>query len=654
MIGKMLVNRYEILEKIGDGGMALVYSAKDHLLNRTVAVKILRSQFADDEQFVERFRREARSAASLSHANIVNIYDVGETNNIHFIVMEFVHGKNLHDLIRENKQFSQEFIVNVGKQIAMGLAHAHFHGIIHRDIKPHNILITPEGRVKVTDFGIAQAMSATNLTQTGMVLGSVHYFSPEQATGSNVQAVSDLYSLGIVLYEMITGKRPFYGDSPIAIALKQVQESPTPPSRYVSDVDGELENLVLNLLGKDPEARPSNADEVVRIFQKIERRFDTDPERQVHTDHTIPIPITEVSKEGGVGVAKNKRKSTKRKKRKNRRSKFWIVFTILLVLGAITFGVIRIIPTILFPDEVQVPDVVGLREMDGYQMMRASGLWLKVEQTVFDNEIPQGHIISQDPLPGRMVKQDREILVRISKGAEEMVMPDVMGLVAREAKLTLTQAGLVLGDEEEVYDPEVNPNIVLEQWPRPGGTISKGTPVDLVISKGQKATVPFSLPDFRGEAFENIEERLAQLGLEVGNSWPEYSTIYSKGQIVEQNPAPGTEVQEGWKVDFVYSQGQSQPMAPPHTAKGEEIEEESSDWTHEDLWNILEVTIDIPSGPPQEIVILVIDDFGAREVYRESHFGGSRVTRNVQGRGKDARLFVYIGGRQFLEKGFME
>ena len=183
MIGEILANRYEILEKVGDGGMALVYSAKDHLLSRVVAVKILRAQFAHDEEFVERFRREARSAASLSHPNIVNIYDVGETAGVHFIVMEYVQGKNLHDLIREKGHFSQDDVIDVGQQIAMGLAHAHYHGIIHRDIKPHNILITTEGRVKVTDFGIAQAMSSTNLTQTGMVLGSVHYFSPEQARG---------------------------------------------------------------------------------------------------------------------------------------------------------------------------------------------------------------------------------------------------------------------------------------------------------------------------------------------------------------------------------------------------------------------------------------------------------------------------------------
>src|SRR5690554_2552293 len=342
MIGKMLVNRYEILEKIGDGGMALVYSAKDHLLNRTVGVKILRSQFADDVQFIERFRREARSAASLSHANIVNIYDVGETDEVHFIVMEFVQGDNLHDLIKQNRRFSQEFIINVGKQIAMGLAHAYYHGIIHRDIKPHNILITPEGRVKVTDFGIAQAMSATNLTQTGMVLGSVHYFSPEQATGTNVQAASDLYSLGIVLYEMIAGHPPFKGDSPISIALKHIQDNPLPLRDVRPDLDSELEDLVLKLLNKDPKKRAGNAEEVVRAFQRIERRLEMAQhgEGQEPGDQTMPLPVAGQSTEGGLDLAGRKKRSKKKGKKTEgarRSSKGLIILVILLILGGAGF-----------------------------------------------------------------------------------------------------------------------------------------------------------------------------------------------------------------------------------------------------------------------------------------------------------------------------
>lgn len=655
MIGEILVNRYEILEKIGDGGMALVYSAKDHLLNRIVAVKVLRDQFAHDEQFVERFRREARSAASLSHPNIVNIYDVGETGQNHFIVMEYVQGNNLHDLIRTQGRFSQDFIVDVGKQIAMGLAHAHYHGIIHRDIKPHNILITDEGRVKVTDFGIAQAMSATNLTQTGMVLGSVHYFSPEQARGVNVQASSDLYSLGIVLYEMITGLQPFRADSAVAIALKQIQEPPAPLRNYAPDLDSELEDLVLRLLAKEPQQRPASAEEVVRIFQRIERRLDADGEEQV--DATMPLPALKWGWKGGFGLKKGKQQNKQLKKQpkkqqkqqKSGRSKFTLVLILLLILGGIGFGLVRLIPLLLFPDDVRVPNVVGMFELEAQRTLRESGLILKVERTVFDNEVPAGYVISQDPLAGRSVKQQREVSVWVSKGTEEVEMPSVIGLAPREARLTLTQSGFVLGSETEVFDPDVGPNTILEQWPEPGEIVAKGTAVNLVISKGQRAIVSFPLPDFRGQDFDAVKTRLGELGLVLGNSWPENSTVYRAGQVIEQNPSAGTEVQQGWKIDFVYSQGQPQPGPLPQT--NQELREEPQ-WTHENLWKTLEVTVNVPNGPDQEVVILVIDDFGAREVYRETHKGGTRVVRTVQGRGDGAQLQVYIGAKQFLDQKF--
>jgi len=657
MIGEMLANRYEILEKVGDGGMALVYSAKDHLLSRIVAVKILRAQFADDEEFVERFRREARSAASLSHPNIVNIYDVGETDRAHFIVMEYVQGNNLHDLIRDYGSFPQDVVVSVGKQIAMGLAHAHYHGIIHRDIKPHNILVTDEGRVKVTDFGIAQAMSSTNLTQTGMVLGSVHYFSPEQARGVNVQAASDLYSLGIVLYEMIAGHQPFRGDSPIAIALKQIQENPLPLRDSRPELDGELEDLVLKLLNKEPKKRPHSAEEVVKAFQRIERRIEMQTDGQEQEDHTMPLPAQGKSRRGGLGLAtkkkrtKKQQKRTSNKKKEPRKSRGFVVVVTLLILLGVGFGLVRLIPRFLFPDEVRVPNVVGLFELEAGRVLRDADLVLKVEQSIFDNEVPAGHIISQDPMAGRMVKQNREILVRVSLGPEEVEMPSVIGLTAREAKLGLTQAGFVLGEEEEQYDPEVSPGIILEQWPEPGEIVMKGMAVNLVVSKEQEAPLSFALPDFRGQDFELVKAQIRELGLPLGNSWPEYSTIYRQGLVVEQNPSPGTMVQAGWNIDFVYSQGLSGSTPEPQIPADPRDEPQ---WTHENLWKTQEVIVDVQPGPDQEVVILVIDDFGAREVYRETHKGGSRIVRTVQGRGEAARLQVYIGGRQFFDRLFQE
>ena len=455
---------------------------------------------------------------------------------------------------------------------------------------------------------------------------------------------------------MIAGHTPFKGESPIAIALKQIQDHPLPLRDLRPDLDGELEDLVLKLLNKEPKARPGSAEEVVKAFQRIKRRRDAIGDMPGHEDQTMPLPVTGKPWIGGFGLANRKKKSNKKQTKgasaKDRvPKKGRIVLIILLLLLGMGFGAVRLIPKLLFPDDVRVPDVVGLLENDARRVLGEADLVLKVEQSLFDNEVPAGHIISQDPLAGRMVKQQREILVRVSMGAEEVEMPSVLGLTAREGKLGLTQAGFVLGEEEEAYDPEVLPGLVLEQWPEPGEIVLKGTAVNLVISKGQESLQFFALPDFRGQNFELVKAQIAELGLPLGNSWPEYSTIYRPGEVVEQNPAPGTQVQPGYSIDFVYSQGTASQTPEPHTPADPR---EEPQWTHENLWKTVEVTIDVQPGADQEVVILVIDDFGAREVYRDTHKGGSRIVRTVQGRGQDAKIQVYIGGRQFFDQAFSE
>ncbi|NMB11853.1 MAG: Stk1 family PASTA domain-containing Ser/Thr kinase, partial [Firmicutes bacterium] len=268
MEGEVLSNRYEIEDRIGEGGMALVYRAKDRLLHRWVAVKILREQYASDEDFVERFRREAQAAASLSHPNVVNIYDVGEVQNTYYIVMEYVRGINLKELIRKEGKLTPELSVDIALQVAAALGHAHRNHLVHRDIKPHNILITDEGRVKVTDFGIARAVSTSTLTQTGLVIGSVHYFSPEQARGGVSSEQSDIYSLGIVLYEMLTGTVPFTGETPIAVALQQLQDPVPSPRKLDPSIPKPLEDVILKALAKEPQERFRSAEEFIQALQK--------------------------------------------------------------------------------------------------------------------------------------------------------------------------------------------------------------------------------------------------------------------------------------------------------------------------------------------------------------------------------------------------
>lgn len=298
-MSKVLSDRYEIIEKIGVGGMAIVYKAKDLLLNRVVTIKVLREQFASDDDFVRRFRREAQSAASLSHPNIVSIYDVGKDGDTEYIVMEYVEGQNLKELIRNYAPLSSEQSINLARQIAEAIRHAHEHHIIHRDIKPHNILVTADGRAKVTDFGIARAVSAATMTHTGDIIGSVHYLSPEQAKGVQTNEQSDLYSLGIILYELLTGKVPYDGETPVAIALKHLQENPVPPSQLNPRISQGIENVILKAIAKAPERRYQTAVEFVEDLNHIQNG---EPIRKIERPLEEDLDSTRIHKSLSNGV----------------------------------------------------------------------------------------------------------------------------------------------------------------------------------------------------------------------------------------------------------------------------------------------------------------------------------------------------------------
>ncbi len=674
MIGQILLNRYEILEKTGEGGMAVVYRARDTLLNRQVAVKVLRSQFATDREFKERFRREAQAAASLSHPNVVNIYDVGDTGRIHFIVMEYVVGRTLHEIIRDESPLAIDHCIDIAHQIAQALAHAHQHHIVHRDIKPHNILITNDGRVKVTDFGIAQALSSANLTQTGMVMGSVHYFSPEQAKGVNVQHFSDLYSLGIVLYEMLTGSVPFKGESPIAVALKQIQDTPASPGNRRSDIPDPLAALVMQLLEKSPSQRGESAGHLASVLMQMRGRSEH-PTPVMYDTVTQKIPTaanndTSAGKEDDMpdkrsqSNTQNKRKSKKSNGKQKRRSLLPVLFLIVLISG-LAWTAQYIVPRLLFPAEVQVPNITGLTHNDAQRLLSQYGLRIQLGREVFHDHVAAGAVISQDPSPGRTVREGREIAVQISRGPEYVAMPSVVGLTTREARLQLTQAGFILGEEEAVMDLAAPLNTVVDQEPAANQDVPLGIPVNLYINRGREALGTVAVPDVRGETIDMAEAILEEAGLNMGGTWPEFSTSVDAGRIIEQNPSPGREVEAGWTVDFVYSQGVPTDVSPPVAQQPDSDpgqdpstpdapDDETAQWEAGTNWKSVDVTIDVPEGRSQEVVILVIDDFGAREVYREVEVGGARFSQSVQGRGEQAQIQVYIGGRMFLDSTFRE
>jgi serine/threonine protein kinase/beta-lactam-binding protein with PASTA domain len=548
VIGQLLGNRYRILELIGEGGMALVYKAECTLLQRTVAVKVLRPQYSSDKEFVTRFRREAQAAASLSHPNVVNIYDVGEDEGVHYIVMELIEGDNLKSLIRREAPLPVNQALRIALQICEALRHAHDHNIIHRDIKPHNILLTADGRVKVTDFGIARAISAGGFTQTGVVMGSVQYFSPEQAKGLPVGPQSDLYALGCVLYEMLAGEVPFTGESPIAIALKHIQEKSVPVEKLRPGLPPGVVRIVEKALAKDLGERYPSAWSMIidlkaalGIEPPVEEKSEDFPtqiltapvgeEREEKKEY--PRLPDELEEETETGVKKGKNWA-------------WIVVTIFAALLLFGVGFLFFIPS---QPVTRVPDVTGLTLSEAANRAGEHGLGVKTVRHDYSEVVPLGHIITQDPKPGRSLRRGRDIEVVLSRGKEMVVVPDLSGKTRIEAEIILEDARLKLGDVYHEPSSEVPRGLVVRQKPAPNLQIERGATVDLYLSRGQDYV---EMPNFIGRPLVEVQAELASLGL-VANMVTEKYSAYPRGQILDQEPPPGSVVPLGTPVNFVVS-----------------------------------------------------------------------------------------------------
>lgn len=551
--GKILGNRYEIIEKIGNGGMATVYKSKDRVLNRYVAVKILRDEFTTDEEFIKRFRIEAQSAASLTHPNIVSIFDVGNEGSLYYIVMELIKGKTLKEIItEENGPLPWKWSLNVVTQIASALETAHKNNIVHRDIKPHNIIITEDGIAKVTDFGIAKAVSNSTITAFGTTIGSVHYFSPEHARGGYTDAKSDLYSLGVVMYEMLTGRVPFDADTPVSVALKHMQEDPIEPKELNDNIPQVVNDIIMKAMQKDVNLRYQSATEMLKDLNAALKNPD---DNFVHIGSNVGAATQRISTQE-IAEAERKAKEANNPKNGKKPNKF-IQFVkkhkaLSFVIGAIilffvAFGATMGIVELVNPNDVQIPDLVNKTQDEAEQIVKELKLKLVVKSEEYNENVEEGKIISQDPAyqENYTVKEHSEISVVISKGTETVEVPDVVGKTREEAEKLLKDAGLVAEITEE-NDEKVEAGIVLSQDIEDGETVNKGSTVKLVVSKGS-GIVNVEVPSLVGKTEQEARNLLTEAGLKV-NVVNDEDESKNDGVVLRQSRDAGTEVQEGTTI----------------------------------------------------------------------------------------------------------
>ena len=626
LVGLVFDHRYEVQQKIGVGGMADVYRGKDTLLGRPVAIKILHQNFGSDQDFVARFKREAQAAGKLNHPNVVSMYDVGFDQGFHYIVMEYVSGCTLKEYIQHHgAQVTVQEAVKITVAIAEGLEHAHMMGIVHCDVKPHNILITDSGRVKVTDFGIARAInSATTMMYTNSVMGSAHYISPEQASGKSINVSTDIYSLGVVLYELLTGEVPFRGETPVSVALQHVKDRVVAPRIKNAMIPPQLEQVVLMALEKEPGKRFGSISEMIQALRmSLGYRGGTSARPIQHDFATQVLPpleteVLEEEEEQPEGILA---------KLGSLPQKYVIggaVFAFLLAFlwAFLSFG------NFWSNSTVDVPNVVGKQLSVATRLLEERHLRVSSSE-VTNSDVPAGQVISQSPEPGESVKEQRMVHLVVSKGAGDITIPDLQGMSFDQAREKLKALGLSIGKISYESDSSKEDGVVISQGLQAGGKASKGATVDITINQTKSTTV--EIPNVVGMTIKEAKEALGNLGLSISKI---SGSNEDSAVVTAVSPAPGSSVKRDESITLV-----GQPKdgkkdganAKQGTTKG-----------------VVDVTV--PNGrASQHVKLVVIDDDGGRVVYDGTNAPGDRIVKSVSGSG-NVRVQIYLNNALVQEQ----
>lgn len=626
LVGTLFNDRYQVLEVLGSGGTSVVYKAKDILLNRLVTIKILREQFARDEKFVSRFRNEAQAVARLSHPNIVSIYDVAFAEGVHYLIMEYVEGGSLKEYIDQHGPLPVDETLDIFHQLLNALQHAHENNVIHRDIKPHNILLDVKHNVRVTDFGLA--VTTTNLTnQTNNdVMGSVYYMSPEQIKGEQITAATDTYSAGLLLYEMLCHQRPFTGDSAVEIARQHLKGNVTPPHKLNPDIPTELSSFVMKAVRRDKQLRFADAGQMLAEFRAMQNRS-----RRVRVKPII-IPVSPTVGGGPADAADEEPRKVVVKRHmtmpetnrsgfalfrdKKPTSAFYIILFMILLVMVLGFSGFSILRSIWNENqEVEVKQYCGLPLEEAVALIAADELQHSISYA-YSAEYEKDIVINQNIAEGQRVKKGRFIELTVSQGKQTFVMPQIEGMTLSEANVTLGNNRVQLQTTETVSD-EVPAGRIISQEPKQGEEVATGSVISVVVSKGKEIVVP----DLRGRTEDDAMVYLVLQGLTLGETTRQESFEYEEGFVIGQSLNPGDPILEGNSIDLVVSSG---PGPQSKTAR---------------------VSYTLPSGEDvtYTLSIEVTDTKGTREEYKNQHHGGETIVRDVTINGSGT-VKVYLDG----------